>query len=83
VRVVRGDPVGELVEVRLPDDGVPGLLEPRDRGGGLRGYVVAKDGGSVGRYQPRCVEEVLDAEADALAGRVGPGQEGVEIVSRS
>jgi hypothetical protein len=60
VRVLGGDAVGELVEVRLPDVDVAFSLELGDcRGGPLRD-VVGEDDRPVGRGEPGGVEEVLD-----------------------
>ena len=74
VRVLRADPVGELVQVRLPGDGVPGGLEPQYRLGALRGHVLGEDRRAVRRDEPRRVEQVLDRDRNALARLVGPGE---------
>jgi hypothetical protein len=81
MRVLGGDAVGELVQVRLPGDGIAGGLERRDRGRGLLGNVVAEDQRPVGRRQPCGVEEVLDAEREAFADLVGDGEERPQIVA--
>jgi hypothetical protein len=56
MRVLRGDAVGELVQVRLADDGVVGRLKASDGLGGSFRNVVAEDRGAVGRRQPGGVE---------------------------
>ncbi len=74
VRVVRGDPVGELVEVRLSDDPVARLLEPGDRARRSLGDVLPEDRRAVGRHEPGRVDQVLDGER-AAAGRLLRGRE--------
>ena len=64
VRVLRGRPVGELVQVRLADVRVAGRLEPPHRLGGLRRDVLGEDRRAVRRRQAGGVEEVLDGERD-------------------
>ena len=66
VRVLRRDPVGELVQVRLADVHVAGLLEQRDRGRGSGGDVLGEEDRAVGRRQTLGVEEILDGQANAL-----------------
>jgi hypothetical protein len=85
VLVLRGDPVGELVEVRLADDRVAGRLQPADGARRLRGDVVAEDRRPVRRPDARRVEEVLDAQADEAALgvlAVEPRDERVQLVAR-
>ncbi len=65
VGVLRGDAVGELVQVRLADVRVSGRLEPPHRLGRLRRHVVGEHGRAVRRPHARRVEEVLDREPDA------------------
>jgi hypothetical protein len=83
VWVLRGDAVGELVQVRLADDGVAGRLEARDGLGGLFRDMVTEDRGAVSRPQPGGVEQVLDAQANTLPVLVGDGQERIELVLSS
>ena len=83
MRVLGGDAVGELVQVRLADNRVTGRFEPKDGFGPLFRDVVAEDRGAVGRCQPGGVEQVLDTEANALPDLVGNGQERVELVLSS
>jgi hypothetical protein len=78
VLVLGGDPVGELVQVRLADDRVARLLEPDDRWCRPLGRMVAEDRGAVGRYDSGRVEEVLDREADPFAGGFDLRDEGVK-----
>jgi hypothetical protein len=73
VRVLGRDAVGELVQVRLADDGVARGLERRDRRCSLCRDVLGEDRGAVGRPQPGRVEEVLDREPDALGRRLDLG----------
>jgi hypothetical protein len=80
MRVLRGDAAGDLVQVRLADDGIAGCLEASYYLGGSFRDVVAEDRGAVGRRQPGGVEQVLDAKADAFADLAGDGQERVELV---
>jgi hypothetical protein len=83
VRVLRRDPVCELMQVRLPDDGVARVLEPRDRLGRPLRNMLAEDRRPEGRGQPGGVEEILDAEADSIARRLRNGEEGVvDVFSR-
>src|SRR6185437_7473520 len=49
MRVLRRDPVCELVQVRLPGDGVSRLLEPDDGHCALPGYVLGEERGPVRR----------------------------------
>jgi hypothetical protein len=72
VRVLRGDAVGELVQVRLADVRVAGGLEPDDGLGGAVGDVVGEDDRPVGRDEPGRVEEVLDREPDSERWLGGP-----------
>ena len=83
VRVVRRDPVGELVQVRLAHDRVAGLLEPGDAGRRALGNVVAEDRRAVGRRQPGRVDQVLDGERDPGRNLVGNRQEGAVRVSQA
>src|SRR5690348_11256252 len=81
MRVLRRDPVRELVQVRLACDGISRLLEPGDGHGALRGYVLGEERGPVRRDEAGGVEQVLDRdrrpasrflrarEPDALHGR--------------
>ena len=62
VRVLGGDAVGELVQVRLADVHVAGALEAHDRLGAPLGHVVGEEDRPVGRGQPGGVEEILDRE---------------------
>jgi hypothetical protein len=75
MRVLRGDAIGELVQVRLADVREARRLEPRD---GLRRTdrdVVGEDRRAVRRRQPGRVEQILDGERDACGRRrVGPGE---------
>ena len=67
VRVLGRDPVGELVEVRLPGDGVPVCPEPLH---GLRAqgrHMLREERRPVRRRQPRRVEQVLDGHRLARA----------------
>ena len=66
MRVLRGDAVGELVEVRLADVRVAGALEADDCLGAPVGDVVGEEDRPVGRRQPGGVEEILDGERDAV-----------------
>jgi hypothetical protein len=76
VGVLRRDPVGELVEVRLPDVDVAGAFQTDDSLGRAGRNVVGEDRRAVGRRQTGCVEEILDRERDALRrNRLGPRQE--------
>ena len=83
VRVVRRDPVGELVEVRLAHDGVAGLLEHRHAGRRALGHVVAEDRRPVRRRQPGRVDQVLDGERDPGRNLVGNREEGAVRVSQA
>ncbi len=67
VGVHRGDPVRELVQVRLSDVRVAGGFEPAHRLGRLLGHVLGVDDRAVGRRQPRRVEEILDREPRAVS----------------
>jgi hypothetical protein len=75
VRVLGGDAVRELVQVRLADVAVPGGLEPEDGLGAPLGKVVGEDDRPVGRDQARGVEEVLDGEPDPRGGLRRAGEE--------
>ena len=78
VLVLRGDPVGELVQVGLPDDRVAPGLEARDGGCRPRGDVLGEDRRPVGRPEAGRVEEVLDAEADPVPWLLDLRDEGVQ-----
>ena len=67
VRVLRGDPVRELVQVRLADVHVPGRFQAADRLRGLGRHVFDEDRRPVRGHEPGGVEEILDGEADPLA----------------
>jgi len=69
VEVLRGDAVGELVQVRLPDVRPAGCLERGDGGRSYVGRVVGEDRRAVGRARAGRVEEILDGEPPAAAGR--------------
>ena len=71
VRVLRRDAVRELVQVRLPGDRVPGLLEPLDRGRAAVGDVLREERGAVRRHEPRGVEEILDRDGCSVGRLVG------------
>ncbi len=75
VGVHRGDPVGELVQVRLPDVCVAGRFEPGDRLGRLLRHVVGVDDRAVRGREAGRVEDVLDGEAHAVRDRFWPRQE--------
>ena len=66
VRVVRGDAVGELVQVRLAHDRVARRLELRHARRRTLRHVVAVDRRPVGRDEPRRVDQVLDGERDPV-----------------
>jgi hypothetical protein len=68
VEVLRGDAVGELVQVRLARDRPAGGFERRHGGGGRSRHVVREDGRAVGRADACSVEEVLDGERPARSG---------------
>ena len=70
VVVLRGDPVRELVQVRLPGHREPGLLEQLNRVGAHGGDVVGEQRGPVRRRQSRRVEQVLHRHRLARAGLV-------------
>ena len=78
VLVLGGDPVGELVQVGLPDDRVAPGLEARDGGCRPRGDVLGEDRRPVGRPEAGRVEEVLDAEADPVPWLLDLRDEGVQ-----
>ena len=59
-RVGVRDPVGELVQVRLPEDDGPGRPELGDRGGIARRHPVPQDPGARGGSQAPGREQVLD-----------------------
>src|SRR5207249_6024972 len=67
---LRGDAVGELVQIRLADVGIARRLEPLDRGCRLRGNVIDEDRRAVRRREPRRVEQILDGQRDAGARRL-------------
>jgi hypothetical protein len=76
--VLRGDAVGELVQVRLADDRIACSLEASDRRGGPVRNMLREDRRAVGRPEACRVEEILDAEADPVAGLLDLGDEGVQ-----
>jgi hypothetical protein len=80
VLVLGRDPVGKLVQVRFPDDGVAGLLEPADGLSCSLRYMVAEDGRPVRRDEARRVEEVLDGKPDPLRRRFRDREKRVEGV---
>jgi hypothetical protein len=75
MRVLAGDAVGELVQVRLPDVRPTRLLQPPYGFGRLSGDVVDEQDRPVRRNQARGVEEVLDAERNAFLGLLGSSEE--------
>jgi hypothetical protein len=78
VLVLGGDPVGELVQVGLPDDRVAPGLEARDGGCRPLGDVLGEDRRPIGRPEAGRVEEVLDAEADPVPRPLDLRDEGVQ-----
>ena len=74
MRVLGGRPVRELVQVRLADVRVAGVLEPPHRFGRGRRDVPGEDRRAVRRLEPRRVEEVLDREPHAVGRRLWPGE---------
>src|SRR6185312_14019330 len=60
VRVLRGDPVRELVQVRLPGNRVSRLLEQPHRICADGRNMVGKERGAVRRRESRRVQQVLD-----------------------
>ena len=81
VLVLGRDPVRELVQVRLAEDGIAGALEARHGIRRPRGHVLLEDRRAIGRDQPRRVEEILDAQPDSLPDLVGQGEKRVQVVS--
>ena len=77
VRVLGGRAVRELVQIRLADVRVAGLLEQPHRGRRLAGHVPGEDRRAVGRLEPGRVEEILDGEPDPGRRWVRPGEEDV------
>jgi hypothetical protein len=73
VRVLGGDSVGELVQVRLAGVRIAGGLEQPNRLGGLARDVVGEERRAVRGGQPRGVEEILDGEPRAVAPRLQLG----------
>jgi hypothetical protein len=69
VQVLRGDAVGELVQVRLPNVAVPGGFEQPHRLGALRRHVLGENSRAVGRANACRVEEILDRQPDPVARR--------------
>jgi hypothetical protein len=65
MEVLRGDAVGELVQVRLPDVRPSGALEKLNCFGRPDRNVVAEDGRPVRGPDPGRVEEILDGETTA------------------
>ena len=65
VRVLRGDAVRELVQVRLAGDSVAGSLDAQDCVGAARRHVVCEEDRAVRRDEPRGVEQVLDRDGRA------------------
>jgi hypothetical protein len=65
MEVLRGDAVGELVQVRLPDVRPAGSLEPLNGFGRPGRNVIAEYGRPVGRPDSGRVEEILDGEPAA------------------
>jgi hypothetical protein len=82
MRVLRGDAVGELVQVRLADERVTRLLEAANGLGGPRRDVLAKDRRAVRRRQSGGVEEILDREPRPLGDDLRPREERVEFVAQ-
>jgi hypothetical protein len=77
VLVLGRDAVREFVQVGLADQCVARVLQPPNGLGGPLGDVLPKDRRAVRRDEPRGVEEVLDAQGDARADLVRPGEERV------
>ncbi len=76
VCVLRGDAVGELVEVGLSDVRVAGALQANDDLGAPVWDVIGEEDRPVSRRQAGGVEEVLDRNRDAIRrGRLRPREE--------
>jgi hypothetical protein len=75
VRVLGGDAVRELVQVRLADVRVAGTLEAYDGFGRGRRDVFREDRRPVRRRHARRVEQVLDCEPDSVGRRLGLREE--------
>jgi hypothetical protein len=75
VRVLGGDAVGELVQVRLADDAVAGGFEPADSLRGAIRDVVGEEDRAVRRREAGGVEQVLYGQRDAGRRRLRPREE--------
>jgi hypothetical protein len=71
VEVLRGDAVGELVEVRLPGVRPSCAFEEVDGGRAQDGDVVREHGRAVRRPHAGGVEEVLDGEPPPVGRQLG------------
>jgi hypothetical protein len=83
VRVLGRDPIGELVQIRLPHDAVAALLEPLDRLRRPLGDVLGEQDRPVRGAQAGRVEEVFDGERDPSGRLLGPGEENPVEVGQS
>jgi len=69
--VLRRDPVGELVEIRLAHDRVPRCFEPGDRLRRALGHVLGEHDRAVRRTSPAVSNRSLTASRIPSAGRSG------------
>ncbi len=80
VQVLRGDAVGELVQVRLPRRAPARRFEQLHRSRGRHGHVVGEDRRAVRRPDAGGVEQILDGES---AGRAAASSSVIQIPSTS
>ena len=70
VEILRGDAVGELVQVRLANVCVAGLLEQPHGRSRLGRDVIGEHGRPIRRPHPGRVEQILHSEPDPTRGRL-------------
>ena len=75
MRVLRRDPVRELVQIRLAHGRVPRRFEPGDRLRRALGDVLGEHDRAIRRDEPGRVEQVLDSQRDPVRGPLRAGEE--------